>query len=137
MGGSILSATTPAATEVKHTFLKYLATGSREEELSPEAPVCMYQSLIMSPEAPVHMYQSLIMGCLVFLSAGKKILKGGRRSDSHRLANDKLYVASGVLLFIWFFPIAIFSSLRLFRVFFSHGRAGHMLKINYFSVGSP
>ena len=104
MGGSILSAMTPAATEAKHTFLKYLATGSREEELSPEAPVCMYQSPIM--------------GCLVFLSAGKKILKGGRRSDSHQLANDELYVASGVLLFSWFFPTAIFSSLRLFRVFF-------------------
>ena len=103
---SILSATTPAATEAKHTFLKYLATGSREEELSPEAPVCMYQSPII--------------GCLVSLSAGKKIdiLKGGRRSDNHRLANDELYVASGVLLFIWFFPITIFSSLKLFRVFF-------------------
>ena len=41
-------ATTPAANEAKHIFLKYLAAGSREEGLIPEAPVCMYQSPMVS-----------------------------------------------------------------------------------------
>ena len=69
MGGSILSATTPAATEAKHIFLKYLATGSREEGLSPEAPVCI---------VPIPYHEVSI----VFLSAGKKSLEDGR-SNSH------------------------------------------------------
>ena len=53
MGGSILSATTPAATEAKHIFLKYLATGSREDGLSPEAPVRIV------PTTPYHGVSSI------------------------------------------------------------------------------
>ena len=53
MGGSTLSATTPAATEAKHiTFLKLQDVGS-----SPKAPVCMH---------------FLIMACSLFTHAGKK-----------------------------------------------------------------
>ena len=52
MGGSTLSATTPAATEAKHTFLKLQDAGS-----SPKAPVCMH---------------FLIMACSLFTHAGKK-----------------------------------------------------------------
>ena len=63
MGSSIVSTTTPAATEAKHIFLKYLATGSREDGLSPEAPVCMYQSFIM--------------GCLAFFVQKRRAWKMG------------------------------------------------------------
>ena len=52
MGGSTLSATTPAATEAKHTFLKLQDAAS-----SPKAPVCMH---------------FLIMACSLFTHAGKK-----------------------------------------------------------------
>ena len=47
-------------------------------------------------------------------------------------------VASGVFTdFHLVFSPHNFSSLRFFRGFFSRGCAGHMPKINYFSVGSP
>ena len=52
-----------------------------------------------SPEVPGCMYQSLIMRCLVFLSAGKKSLEDGKRSNSHHLAYEKLCAASGVFSF--------------------------------------
>ena len=45
-------------------------------------------------------------------------------------------VASGVLFSFGFFPSQFFLT-EVFFFFFSHGCAGHMPKINYFSVGSP
>ena len=76
-----------------------------------------------SPEVPGCMYQSLIMRCLAFLSAGKKTLEDGRRSNSHHLAYEKT-LCSLWGIFIWFFPSQFF----LTEVFFR----GFLPKINYF-----
>ena len=50
MGGSILSTTIPAATEVKHFCEVYFATGSREDGASsePEASVCSSYHVVSS-----------------------------------------------------------------------------------------
>ena len=76
------------------SILQQYATGSRGDGVKPEAPGCMYQSFIME--------------CVVFLSAGKKSPEDGRKSDSHRLAYEKLCVASGVLFSFGLSPSQFF-----------------------------
>ena len=74
------------------------------------------------------------MGCLVFLSAGKKSLEDGRRSDSHRLAYEEVCVtvASGMLFSFGISPSQFFPSLTFLEGFFPIGCAGRMPKINNF-----
>ena len=97
MGGSILSTTILLLPLKQNIFFVsiYLATASREDG----AQALKLQFEYTNPLSWV----SSLLTC-----AGKKSLEDERGPISHQLAQDELCVASGVLLFIWFFPLTIF-----------------------------
>ena len=88
------------------------------------------QNLKLQFAVPYHVVYSLS-------HVQERTLEDGRRSNSYRSAHNELLYSFWGVIFIWFFPLTIFPHWGFFRGVFSHGCAGHMPKINYFSVGSP
>ena len=101
----------PAATEAKHFFVWVYILLQEAEKMGLKP----WSSSLHVP-IPYHGVSSLLT------CAGKKNLEDERGPKSHQLAHDELCVASGVLLFICFFPLTILPHcMRLFKGFFPMG----------------